>query len=216
MVTGSIWGNEILWISNFDHNSVFCEVVILISDRFYCLHFLTYSHILTHKILHFENKNGVSIVRRGTSGSEDTTLTGMHSSRMPNLRCHSLLLGSAWGVLPREGVCPGVGVSGGWCVCPGRCLPGGCLPGVGVCPGGCLPGGGGVSAQRGGICLGGCLPGGVCPGGVSAQRGVCPEGGVGLGGLSGGCLPDTLLPLWTEWLTDRCKNTALPQLRCGQ
>ena len=61
----------------------------------------------------------------------------------------------------------------------------------GVCLGWVSAWGGGVSAQRGGICLGGCLPGGVCPGGVSAQK----EGGVGLGGLSGGCLPDTLLPL---------------------
>ena len=51
-------------------------------------------------------------------------------------------------------------------VCPGVCVPGGCLPGRsvrGVCPGvsaqgGCLPRG--LSVQRG------CLPGGVYPGGL--------------------------------------------------
>ena len=45
MVTGSILGNEILWISNFGHNPVFCEVVILLSHWYYCLHFLTNCHI---------------------------------------------------------------------------------------------------------------------------------------------------------------------------
>ena len=62
-----------------------------------------------------------------------------------------------------------------------------------------------------------CLPRGVSPKGVaqrvSAQGGVCP----------GGCLPREgcvsqyalrqIPPLWTEWLTDGCKNITFPQLR---
>ena len=49
----------------------------------------------------------------------------------------------------------------------------------------------------------------ACTGhGVSAQVGdVCQWG----------CLPQCMLgyasPLWTEWLTDRCKNITLPELR---
>ena len=48
--------------------------------------------------------------------------------------------------------------------------------------------------------------GGVYPRGVSAQRGCLP----------GGCIPactEADTPLWTEWLTDRCKNITFPQLR---
>ena len=49
------------------------------------------------------------------------------------------------------------GVSARGCVCPGECLPRGCLPGVSA-HGVCLP--------RGGVCLGGRV--------VSAQAGICP------------------------------------------
>ena len=93
---------------------------------------------------------------------------------------------------------------------------------------------GGVSAP-GGVCLvregGVCLVGGGClsgPGGVSAwsSGGVCLVWG-GLPGLGGWCLlPGGLVsaprggcypsmhwgrppPLWTEWMTDRCKNITL-------
>ena len=62
----------------------------------------------------------------------------------------------------------------------------GCLLGGGVCPGG--------------VCPGGCLPRGVSAGGVSV----------------GSCIPactEADTPLWTEWPTDRCKNTTFPQLR---
>ena len=54
------------------------------------------------------------------------------------------------------------------------------------------------SGRRGGLASGqeGCLPGGVCPGG-------CLPGGRGF----------TPPLLWTEWLTDRCKNITFPQLR---
>ena len=55
-------------------------------------------------------------------------------------------------------------------------------------------GSGGVSAQ-GGVC-----PGGVCPG-VSARGGVYPS------------MHWADTPLWTEWLTDRCKNITFLQLR---
>ena len=50
--------------------------------------------------------------------------------------------------------------------------------------------------SAGGVCLGGICPGagGVCP------RGCLPKGGV---------YPS----MWTEWLTDRCKNITFQQLR---
>ena len=74
---------------------------------------------------------------------------------------------------------------------------------------------------RGGSTEGGlprdfCL-GGVCPGGVSPWRmGVCP-GSVQVWGASakGMYLPTHCMlgytPVWTEWLTERCKNITLPQ-----
>ena len=97
--------------------------------------------------------------------------------------------------VPSAAVCRG----GGGCL-PGRCLLGG------------MSAQGGVSAQ-GMSAGGGCLPGGVCRG-VSAQKGM---GVSAWGGVSAQwCLPDTPSPLWTEWLSDRCKNTTLPQLRCGR
>ena len=39
--------------------------------------------------------------------------------------------------------------------------------------------------------------------------GVCPV----VGGVSQHALEQTPAPLWTEWLTDRCKNITFPQLR---
>ena len=121
---------------------------------------------------------------------------------------------SAWGCLPRGGVCP-------WGCLPGGCLLGGVCPrsvsqhtlarGRGVCLVGYLPRGflpWGLSDQ--GVSAQGCLPkgyfcpGGVCQGGVSwgvsakgvclttgvsALRGVYP-GGVCLDGVyPEGCLP---------------------------
>ena len=86
--------------------------------------------------------------------------------------------------------------------------------------------GDGVSAL-GGVWSRGCLlwggvvvsvPGGVSAPGGSALGGVCPGGGVvysggGWGGVcSGGGLSQHALrqtPLWTEWMTDRCKNITL-------
>ena len=48
----------------------------------------------------------------------------------------------------------------------------------------------------------GCL---LVEGGLSAQEGVCP-----------GRVSVRRPPLWTESITDRCKNITLPQLRCGR
>ena len=67
----------------------------------------------------------------------------------------------------------------------------------------------------GGVCLGGVCLGCVCPGG-------CLPTGCLLRGLSTRrCTPATCPshagihtpPMWTEWLTDRCKNITFPQLR---
>ena len=53
-----------------------------------------------------------------------------------------------------------------------------------------------------------CIP--TCSGqGVSARGWCLPGGGVCAGGCITACTP----PLWTEWLTDRCKNITFPQLR---
>ena len=38
---------------------------------------------------------------------------------------------------------------------------------------------------------------------------VSAQGGIPLG-------PEADTSLWTEWLTDRCKNITLPQLHCGR
>ena len=72
--------------------------------------------------------------------------------------------------------------------------------GVSLVPGG-LPGLGGVSLVRGGVGLPG--PGGGSP---SPQKGLPAGGGVlpGPGGFSG-----EPPPLWTEWMTDTCKNITL-------
>ena len=100
--------------------------------------------------------------------------------------------------------------------------PGGGLHpgGEGLPKGGLHPGG----LPRRGVCMQGGLPNTprmIC------LRGVCPGGGRGLlGGLHlhrGGGLPNSArsaygrggigqTPLWTEWLTDRCKNITFPQL----
>ena len=117
----------------------------------------------------------------------------------------------------RGGVCPG-GVSLG-----GVCWGEGVVWGV-VCLGGVCPVGSGGVCLRG-VYLGGwevsawgCLPGGVSTWRVSAKKGV----GVSAWGVSAGggvCSVVSArhpLPPWTEWLTDRCKNITLPQLRCGR
>ena len=46
------------------------------------------------------------------------------------------------------------------------------------------------------------------------KRGVLPEGVCSAGDVcpGGRCLPRGVHPLWTEWLTDRCKNITFPQL----
>ena len=111
-------------------------------------------------------------------------------------------------------VCLGLGVSAMGVSAQRVCLPArGCLPAMGVSAwemyvcGDVYPrmSAWGVCAQR--ECLPrrcvsvGCLPGG----------GVCREGCLSRGFVClGGC---TTPPLWTEWLTDRCKNITFPQLR---
>ena len=69
----------------------------------------------------------------------------------------------------------------------------------------------------GGDCPGGVCLGGLFPRGVSTQGGVCLErvGGVCL--EVGGVYPpdpeaDSRPLLWTETITDRCKNITFPQL----
>ena len=77
-----------------------------------------------------------------------------------------------------------------------ECIPVGCVP----------------AAHRpyAGVCFWGCVvPGGVCSGGWS--RGMSAPGGVWSGGGGGGipaCTEADPL-LWTEWMTDRCKNITL-------
>ena len=73
-----------------------------------------------------------------------------------------------------------------------------------------------------------CAGGGLLPGGVSTSRGgVCSRGvsacvGCLLPGgdlLPGGCMSactEADTPLWTEWLTDRCKNITFPNFVCGR
>ena len=53
----------------------------------------------------------------------------------------------------------------------------------------------------------GCVPSACCPYLPAVHRGVYLVRGVY---LPGGTCPGTL-PLWREWLTDRCKNINLPQ-----
>ena len=127
--------------------------------------------------------------------------TRMHSSRMRTGRsltvCCSLLPGGevclVWGVSAPGGVC---------------LVPRGCLPGPGG-PGGVCLVCGGVCLVRGGVCLvWGGLPGwgGLLPGGVSAwSGGVVCSGGL----VSQHALRQTPSNLWTEWMTDRCKNITL-------
>ena len=116
--------------------------------------------------------------------------TRMHSSRMRTGRGSSRLLG------------------GGDASCSGGCLLQGVSAPRGVpALGGCLLWGGacsgrGVSAPGGGYSWGGgCLLWrGVCSGGACSRRGGACHWGV----ASQHALWQT--PLWTEWLTDRCKN----------
>ena len=65
----------------------------------------------------------------------------------------------------------------------------------------------------GGLCPGGFLSGGLCLGG-SLSRELCLGGGSlsrGLSSIAIVSLTETPSSLWTEWLTDRCKNITLPQ-----
>ena len=78
-----------------------------------------------------------------------------------------------------------------------ECIPVGCVPpasvavsGVGVHSEGVCPGEGCVQGEG---CVGGCLPRGVY--------------------IPITCWDTHLLPLWREWMTDRCKNITFPQLR---
>ena len=79
--------------------------------------------------------------------------------------------------------------------------PGGCLLLGGVWSGGCLLWGGcllrGVSALGWGVWSGGCLVQGV-----SALGGSAPGGGIP-------ACTEADPPVWTEWMTDRCKNITL-------
>ena len=89
-----------------------------------------------------------------------------------------------------------------WQVCiPVGCLPPACCPYLPACTApreGLLPGVGDVCSGGGGVC----------------SRG---EGGCLLPGR--GCIPactEADTPLWTEWLTDRCKNITFPNFICGR
>ena len=90
-----------------------------------------------------------------------------------------------------------------------ECIPVGCVPPASVA----ISGGGsahrGVFAPGGVVYLGVSAGGSVCPGGV-CPGGVCPEGVV--------CVSvyGSVHPLWTEWLTDRCKNITFANFVCGQ
>ena len=75
-------------------------------------------------------------------------------------------------------------------------------------PVGCVPSA--AVAVCWGVCSRGCLPRGESARGVSAQGARLPWGCLP-GGVSQHALRQT--PLWTEWLTDRCKNITFPQLR---
>ena len=174
-------------------------------------------HRMTHTC---ENITFPQLRCRAVIKTQKDTKTRLHSSRMHTAR--------ALTISPSM-LCEGVSAPrevSAW----GGCLPRGC-----VYSGGCLSGG--VSTQ-GGVCSGGVCPwgvylGGVCPGGVSGQGvsaswGVSTQGGVWLGGVyPGGCLPggnicllgvcwDTTPPLWTEWMTDTCKNITFANYVCGR
>ena len=96
-----------------------------------------------------------------------------------------------------------------------ECIPVGCVLSAAVATGG---------SARGCVCPGeGCQPGRVSARGVSAKGCLC-QGVSTRGCLPGECLPGGgvvypvhagihTTPLWTEWLTDRCKNITFPQLR---
>ena len=97
---------------------------------------------------------------------------------------------------------------GGGCLLPGGCLllEGFVLLG-GVCSWGVYSQG--VSALGGFCSWGVCLLLGVGGGGCVCSQGVCP----------GGCIPactEADTPLWTEWLTDRCKNITFANFVCGR
>ena len=111
--------------------------------------------------------------------------SGMRTACLLTVSQHALFKGVSQHALGR--VCVSQHALGKG-VCARGCLPRGCLP-RGCLPGGCLPGG---------VCPRGCLPRGCLPGGGVADASPGPEA-------------DT--SLWTEWLTDRCKNITFPQLR---
>ena len=115
--------------------------------------------------------------------------TRKHSSRMRTVRCSDRHGGE---------VCTCSGVAWGL---PAR--------GKGVY----LSGGGGVPAQ------GVYLPRGIPTQGCSCRGYTYPGGCTWSGGYLPGVYPSMYWgrhPLWTEWLTDMCKNITLPQVRCGR
>ena len=64
-------------------------------------------------------------------------------------------------------------------VCPGGCLPRGCLPRVVSVGGGCFP----RVCLSEGVCLGGSAQGNVCLGGCLPRGGVSAWGGSSQGGV---------------------------------
>ena len=92
--------------------------------------------------------------------------------------------------------CIARGVPAGGCTCPGGCTCQGGVPVGGVyLPEGCTCPGGVPARGRGCTCWG-C----TCPGGVPVLS--CTWAGTP--------------PLWTEWLSDRCKNINFANLFCGR
>ena len=104
-----------------------------------------------------------------------------------------------------------------------ECIPVGCVPAARwpyarVCfppPGGVLSPGGGLLPGGVCVCSWGCMLGGCLLQGVSALGGCLLWGMSAPGGwclLWGGGIPactEADTPLWTEWMTDRCKNITL-------
>ena len=168
--------------------------------------------------------------------------SGMRTARLLTVSQHALCRGCVSQHALGRGVCVPACTGQGGCVpaCTGQ---GGCIPactgwgcvsqhalGRGVSAWGVIARGvsarGGVSAwgwgvYPGGACLGGVYQGVVSAGEGSVCQGWCLPRGSAIGCMLGG-VADTpprdqrqTPPLWIEWLTDRCKNITLPQLRCG-
>ena len=123
--------------------------------------------------------------------------SGMRTARLLTVSQHALCRGGVPG-------CGGCTCLAGGCTCPGGTCRGVYLPGWGVYLLGGVPAGGvpaqGVPARRGCTCWGCTCWGVYLPGDVSQHAmGQAP-----------------LTPLWTEWLTDRCKNITFTNFVCGR